>query len=77
MADSKNMRIEPTLKIIEGLHKRWVFLLRSLTKEELGKKYIHPEQGKEIRLDKAIGLYAWLCNHHLAHLTGLKKSKNW
>lgn len=77
LADSKNMPIEPAIKMIEGLHERWVILLKSLTQEELGRTYIHPEQGRKIRLDVTIGLYAWHCNHHLAHITGLKKSKNW
>jgi hypothetical protein len=77
LADSKNMPIEPALKILEGLHQRWVVILKSLTKEELEKKYIHPEQGKELRLDGTIGLYAWHCNHHLAHITTLKKTRNW
>ena len=28
-------------------------------------------------LEEAIGLYAWHCNHHLAHITELKKRKGW
>ncbi|MCX6121708.1 MAG: putative metal-dependent hydrolase [Ignavibacteriales bacterium] len=77
LADSKSMPIEPALKILEGLHQRWVVILKSLTKEELGKRYIHPEHGKELRLDTTIGIYAWHCNHHLAHITTLKKTRNW
>ncbi len=76
LADCK-MRIEPALKMIESLHERWVVLLRSLTKERLSKTYIHPEQRREISLAETIGLYAWHCNHHLAHIISLKKSKNW
>ena len=77
LADSKRMPIEPALKILEGLHQRWVVILKSLTKEDLEKKYIHPERGKELRLDETVGLYAWHCNHHLAHITNLKKSRHW
>jgi len=77
LADSKNMPVEPALKILEGLHQRWVVMLQSLTKEDLGKMFIHPERGKEVRLDATLGLYAWHGHHHLAHVTNLKKMKQW
>ena len=77
LADSKNMPIASALKMLEGLHERWIVLLRSLTEKELNRKFIHPEHGKEFRLDENIGVYAWHCNHHLAHITTLKKNKGW
>jgi len=77
LEDSKNMPIEPSLKLLEGLHERWTILLQRLTKEQLERSFIHPEHGKEFRIDENIGVYAWHCNHHLAHITELKKSKNW
>ncbi|UZR99352.1 YfiT family bacillithiol transferase [Chondrinema litorale] len=76
LADSK-IPIEPALSLMDGLHDRWVVLLKSLTDEDLNKKYIHPEHGKEIRLDNTIAMYAWHCNHHLAHITELKKREGW
>lgn len=77
LVDSKSMPIEPALKILEGLHQRWVVVLKSLTKEDFEKKYIHPEHGKEVRLDATLGIYAWHCHHHLAHITTLKKLRHW
>ncbi len=77
LADSKNMPIEPALKMLEGIHERWTVLLRSLTETELSRIFIHPEHGKEFRLDENIGVYAWHCNHHLAHITTLKTNKGW
>lgn len=76
-ADSKTIPVEAALLMLEGLHKRWVVLLRSLSSEELKKGFIHPEHGREFRLDENIGVYAWHCNHHLAHITTLKKRKGW
>ena len=64
-------------KWAEGLHIRWIALLNSLTPEELERKFIHPEHGNEITLKENIGVYAWHCEHHLAHITELKKRKNW
>lgn len=77
LTDSKTMPIEPALSLLEGLHQRWTVLLKSLTPEDLKKTFIHPEHGKRFRLDENIGVYAWHGNHHLAHITTLKKSMNW
>ena len=77
LADSKTIPIEPALLILDGLHNRWAILLKALSEDDLKRIYIHPEHGKEFRLEESIGLYAWHCNHHLAHITELKKRKNW
>lgn len=77
LPDSKSMPIESALQILDGVHKRWTVLLKSLSQDDLKRIYIHPEYGKEFQLDESIALYAWHCNHHLAHITGLKKRKNW
>jgi hypothetical protein len=77
LADSKNMPIEPALNILDGIHQRWTVLLNNLTKEQLDRTFIHPEHGKEFRLDENIGIYAWHCNHHLAHITILKSKMGW
>jgi DinB superfamily len=76
LTDSK-MPVEPSLLLLEGLHARWALLLRSLKEEDLSRTFVHPEHGKEFRLDENIGVYAWHCNHHLAHITVLKKQKGW
>ncbi|MFZ1321767.1 MAG: bacillithiol transferase BstA [Ignavibacteria bacterium] len=77
LADSKSISIEPALKMLEGIHLRWTVLLKSLTKQQLNKNFIHPEHGKNFRLDENIGIYAWHCDHHLAHITSLKKKMKW
>ncbi len=77
LADSKTMPVQQSLLLLEGLHARWTVLLWSLTAAELKRSFIHPEHGKEFRLDENLGIYAWHCNHHLAHITMLKKAKHW
>lgn len=77
LADSKDVSIEPALKMLDGIHERWAILLKSLTKDDLSRCFIHPEYGKTYRLDENIGVYAWHCDHHLAHISVLKKSMNW
>ena len=77
LADSKNMQIEPSLKMIEGIHERMTVLLNNLAESDYSKIFIHPEHGKYFRIDENIGIYAWHCNHHLAHITETKKRNNW
>jgi hypothetical protein len=77
LPDSRVMSIEPALLLLSALHTKWVFLLKSLNETDLRRTYVHPEQGREYRLDVVIVLYAWHCNHHLAHVTGLKARMGW
>lgn len=77
LEDSKNISIDPALKMLEGIHERWVVLLNSLTDEQMGRAFIHPESEKTFRLDENIGIYAWHCNHHLKHIIGLKERNGW
>jgi hypothetical protein len=74
LLDSKNMPIQPSIKILEGIHERWSVLLQNLTDDQFEKEFIHPEHGKIFRIDENIGLYAWHCNHHLAHIKEAKKN---
>ncbi|SEL26729.1 YfiT family bacillithiol transferase [Parapedobacter koreensis] len=77
LADTKALDITYSLILLDGLHARWAALLRSLEPTALKRVFIHPEQGKQLALDEATALYAWHCEHHLAHITTLKDSKNW
>ncbi len=76
-ADSRHMPVEPSLDLIDGLHKRWVVLLRSLSDQELQRTFTHPERGTQMRLDLTLALYAWHCRHHLAHITSLRDRMAW
>lgn len=75
--DTKKMPIQPSLKMLEGIHERWTVLLNHLTEEQHARIFIHPEHGKTFRVDENIGVYAWHCNHHLAHITETKRRNNW
>ncbi|MDQ0200136.1 YfiT family bacillithiol transferase [Neobacillus ginsengisoli] len=75
LPDSK-LPVEISLKLLEGLHNRWVNLLRSLGPDDLEKTFLHPDSG-EISLGLNIGLYAWHCQHHLAHINSLRERQGW
>lgn len=77
LGESKFMPLEASLKIIEGVHERWVVLLKSLSESEMKRTLIHPEHGTEISIEENAGIYSWHCRHHLAHIKNLIKVKGW
>lgn len=74
--DDSSLPPEPSLKMIEGIHRRWTHLLNAMEPEDFERELIHPESGKVV-LNHMTGTYAWHGNHHLAHITSLKKRNNW
>lgn len=77
LVDTKRMPIQSSLKMLEGIHERWTFLLQDLNNEQRKRTFIHPEHGKQFRVDENVGVYAWHCNHHLGHIIETKKRYNW
>jgi len=77
LEDGKNTPMDTSLKLLEGLHGRWVILLRSLNEQDLKKVFIHPEHGRAIQLSEIVALYAFHGKHHLAQITELKERKGW
>ncbi|RZJ66891.1 MAG: putative metal-dependent hydrolase [Flavobacterium sp.] len=76
LADSK-LPISPALQMLDGIHGRLSVLLKSLSETDLRRTFIHPEHGREIPIEQLIFTYAWHGNHHLAHITSLKKRMRW
>lgn len=77
LLDTKEAPIELSLQFIRALHAKWTYLLKGLSNDELNKIFIHPESGDSVSLKENIGIYAWHCNHHFAHIENLLKRKNW
>ncbi len=75
--DYKHTPPEVSLNLLENLHIRWVILLKSLTPDQIKRKLYHPEHKREIPLTEFMQLYAWHCEHHLAHIVNLKKRMGW
>lgn len=75
--DSKTGPIEMSLQHLKAIHFKLVYLLKSLSEEDLNRSFIHPETNKEVILKHNIGLYAWHSNHHYAHIENLLKVNQW
>lgn len=78
-ATTPEMTADPALSIrlLKALHARWTILLGGLSDLDVQKTFIHPATRKSVRLDQLMAMYAWHGDHHLAHITELKKANNW
>ena len=77
LADYTVTPVSDSLDFLELLHRKWIRLLRNLSQEALERSFIHPESGKEIRLNANLFLYAWHGDHHLAHIEQTKVLNGW
>ena len=77
LIDSKSGPILLTIDALKGLHAKWVYLLRMLTDKDLEKSFIHPSGNETVGLKSNIGIYAWHCQHHYAHIEQLMLRKGW
>jgi hypothetical protein len=73
--DSRTGDIAPALALLDGLHRRWVMLLRSMTMAQFSRAFLHPETGKLVSLSSALAIYAWHGKHHTAQIQWLLKNK--
>lgn len=67
-ADATNEDVTDSLDLLEGLHTRWVVLMKSLSPTDRNRPLTHPEFKNTLTLGWMLGLYDWHCRHHLAHI---------
>ena len=77
LPDSKDGPIELSLNSLKALHSKWVYFLKLLKPEDLEQYFIHPDENEKVTLMENIGIYAWHCNHHFAHIENLVKRMKW
>lgn len=74
--DAVQAPVELSLDLLDTLHGRWVWFLRSLKAPDFQRTFRHPELGV-VSLDKNVALYAWHGRHHVAHITSLRERRGW
>jgi hypothetical protein len=77
LEDARTGDVGAPLALLEGLHARWVQLLRSMTGEQFERSFIHPENGESVCLSAALCYYAWHCRHHTAQIQWLRQQRGW
>jgi len=75
--DSRIAPIEMSLNHLKAVHAKLVYLVKGLDVLELNKTFVHPEGNETVMLKENLGIYAWHCNHHYAHIEDLLKQKTW
>jgi len=76
LPDAK-LPIAVSLNLIDGIHTRWVALVNGMAADQFARAFIHPELKTEMTVDYHLQLYAWHSQHHVAHITGLRRRKGW
>jgi hypothetical protein len=76
LKDARSGPLDPSLQLIEGLHRRWVASLELLSDADFERPLRHPELGV-LRLDTYLAAYSWHCRHHTAHITSLRRRMAW
>lgn len=66
--DTKDQPTNDSLDFLRIVHVKLVKIMRSMTDRQMKRTFVHPESGKQIKLDWNIGQYAWHGEHHLGHV---------
>jgi len=74
--DSRQAPVALSLSILEGLHARWVQLLRSLDAAAFERTVQHPERGR-MTIGDLTQLYAWHGRHHATQIAQLRERMGW
>ena len=74
--DAVQLSPQVSLDLLASLHRRWVYLMKSMSDADFHREFKHPESGLW-NLNKTLALYDWHGRHHLAHITQLKQRMNW
>ncbi|HUF47249.1 MAG TPA: bacillithiol transferase BstA [Vicinamibacterales bacterium] len=76
LADSQAAPVILSLDLIDALHCRWTWWLRTLAPADFTRPLVHPESG-ETTVEGLLELYAWHGRHHLAHITNVTARNGW
>ena len=77
LPDGRSALVEQSLMLLELINLRWLVVLRAMTPSDFGRRLIHPEREAPLSLDSMLALYAWHGQHHVAHVTELRRREGW
>ena len=76
LPEARTAPIAMSLDLLDALHRRWTAFLRALPPADFRKTFKHADWGL-VSVDEALGMYAWHCRHHTAHVKlGLQRSRD-
>jgi hypothetical protein len=75
LIDAKSGPIQPSLALTDGLHRRWVMLMRSLPDDSFKRTFRQADE--ELSLEALLCYFAWYARHHVAQIFNLRRRKGW
>jgi hypothetical protein len=76
LPDARLGPLEPSLRLLTALHRRWVQAWRALEDADWRRTFVHPGRG-EVSLDQLARLYHWHGQHHVAQVRALRVRNGW
>ena len=76
LPDGRTGPVAESLALLEGVHGRFLRLLRALDESDFQRRFVHPE-GWTGSIDTIVATYAWHSRHHVAHITKLRERMGW
>ena len=77
LADGTSADLDPSFRILEGVHHRFAEVLESVNASSAEKTYLHPELHRKVPVYEIAALYSWHGKHHMAHIRLLRESRGW
>jgi hypothetical protein len=77
LSDVQELPVNISMTLIYALHLRMYTFLANFKLEDWDRTLYHPEHKKTFTLWHLLGMYAWHCRHHTAHITRLRERMGW
>jgi DinB family protein len=76
LPDARQGPVEPSLRLLEAFHERWVAAWQSLEETDWLRTFCHPKRGA-VSLEQLASLSAWHGRHHVAQVRALRMRNGW
>ncbi len=69
LPDARRADVELSLRLLDALHGRWIYVLRAAAPEAFDRSFYHPGSDEVMPLWRAMAYYDWHARHHTAQIT--------
>ncbi len=76
LPDARTGPIEPSLELLDALHRRWMEGWRALAEVDWGRTFVHAKRGP-VTQEQLAALYHWHGRHHVAQVEALRARNGW
>ena len=67
-SDGQTAPTDYSVLMLDGINKRFVYLVQSMDEENFSKSFYHPVRQMQFNLKQAVHMAVWHLEHHLAHI---------